>query len=142
MGCGPLAGRIGVRRELRRDVGRGTEGGVVQRGQVLHHGARRGFGIDGVEVPILFGGGVQLVGVGMDEAGVGREPLATDEALSDASGDDVFKDLPEQVAVAEPSPLGDARIACRAAHAGSSKRWSDPGSGRSDRAGRTTGTPD
>ena len=86
----PLAGRIGMRRELRRDLGGRPERGVIERVQVFPHGAGRASGIDRARVPVFLGRGVLFVGVRLDQARIDGEAFTADHAFPDASRDNVL----------------------------------------------------
>ena len=77
----PLAGRIRMRRELRRDLGGRPERGVVERVQVFPHGTGRISGIDRVRVPVFLGRGVLFVGISLDQTGIHGEAFTADHAL-------------------------------------------------------------
>src|SRR5262245_26792984 len=96
----PLRSGIGARDELRFDLAGGAPCGVVKRVEIfLHRTAHRGEGwpIHGLRA----GNGTLLVGVGCNQGGVYREALAADQTFLDATADDGFKNMPEDVAFSE-----------------------------------------
>lgn len=102
--CGrPLAGRVGMGRELWHHISCSTERFVIQRQKVFYDSAGRRLGIDGVEVPVLLGGGILLVGVGRNQARVGRKPITAHDAPRDALCHDRLKDMSKEVTLPEPA---------------------------------------
>ena len=101
-----------MRGELRLHIARGPEGRVVEHGQILAHGARRGLGVDRLRSPVLLRRRILLVGIRLDQAGVHGEAIAADQALGDAPRDHRLEEMPEEVAFAEAAVpvLGEGRV--------------------------------
>ncbi|KPQ13822.1 MAG: putative phage tail protein [Rhodobacteraceae bacterium HLUCCO18] len=82
-GAGPLAGRIGEGGELRLDLARRPEGGIVEHLKILAHSTGRRLSIDPDRVPVGLGCCVLLVSVRPDQTGIPGEGLTTNHALGD-----------------------------------------------------------
>ncbi|EPX83956.1 hypothetical protein Salmuc_01731 [Salipiger mucosus DSM 16094] len=100
--CGrPLAGRVGMRRELRLHLAGSTERCLVQSLKILANGPRGISRIDLRRIPLLLRSRVLLVGIGFDQARVDGHALSADQALFDAPRDGRLKQVAEQFALAE-----------------------------------------
>jgi hypothetical protein len=84
---GPLAGRVGMRREFGLNLAGGPERGLIQCVQILAYSAGRVGRINDQDVPFFLRRRVLLVGIGFDQAGVDRHALAADKAFGDAPRD-------------------------------------------------------
>ncbi len=108
----PLAGGIGMRGELGLHLAGRAECGLVQRVEILAHGAGRIGRIDLRSVPVFLRRRVLLVGIRFDQAGIDRHALTADQTFLDAARDGRLEQMPQQLAVAEPAMpvLGKRRV--------------------------------
>jgi hypothetical protein len=97
---GPLSRRVGRRHELRLDLGRCAESRLIEGCQIVLHRPAGGFAI-ALLVPLLARDRALTVGVGLDQAGIDSESLATDQAGLDAGPHDAFEDVAEEIALAK-----------------------------------------
>src|SRR5262249_55116841 len=96
-----IAPRVGWRHELRPDLGRRTEGSIVECGKVFPHGAA-GCRWVAFRAPLAARNRTLLVGIGHDQAGVDRKSLGADKIRRNAGLDDALEHTSENVTVAEP----------------------------------------
>lgn len=69
---------------LRFNGGGRTKSRIIKNVEVFAHGTWRTFGGYGAAIPIFFGRGVLLIGVGFNQTGVCRKALAAHQAFGDA----------------------------------------------------------
>ncbi len=96
----PLRGWIGARDELWRHVTRSSEGVVVQGIEILAHGPAGSVPVS-ILVPVLSRYRAALVGIGLDQARVHREPFAANELLLDAIRHNMLEQVTQQIALAK-----------------------------------------
>src|SRR6516165_6282531 len=97
----PLRGRIRWRDELRRDLARCTKGRVIKGRKIFPHRAACVFSST-LLVPLRSRDRTLFVGVGRNQAGIDRKPLATDKPCRNARFDNMLEDTAENLTVAEP----------------------------------------
>jgi hypothetical protein len=102
-GGSPLTGRIGMRGELGLHLAGGTEGGLVQRVEILANRAGCICRVNACRVPVFFRCGVLLVDIRLDQAGVDDHALTADQTFRDAAHDSRLKQMAQQLAVAKPT---------------------------------------
>ena len=95
-----MSRRVGRRHELRLDLGRCAESRLIEGCQIVLHRPAGGFAI-ALLVPLLARDRALTVGVGLDQAGIDREALATNQAGLDAGPHDAFEDVAEEIALAK-----------------------------------------
>ena len=102
-GRSPLAGGVGMGRELGLDLARRAECGFVQCVHILANGSGRISGIDLSRVPVLLRRRVLLVGISLDEACIDGHTLSANQALFDAPCNGRLEQVAQQLTLAEPT---------------------------------------
>jgi hypothetical protein len=101
----PLGGGIGRGDELRYYWRRLAVSCIVEGFKIFTHSPARRRRVD-ILVPLRSWLRAALVGIGLDQARIDGKALTRDQPRLDAVGDDVFKELTEDVAVAEAFVAG------------------------------------
>ena len=101
-----------MRGELGLNFAGGTKRGLIQRVEILANRAGRVGRVNPCGVPLLLRRRVLLVRIRLDQAGIHRHALTTDQTLRDAACDGRLEQVAEQLAIAEPAVaiLGEGRV--------------------------------
>src|SRR4030095_14649699 len=96
----PLRRRVRRRDELRLDIGRRAPGGLIERFQVFPDRPGNRLRVP-LLVPIRPWDRTLAIGISLDEAGIDRKALATDQTLCDAALHHRLEQMAEHIALAE-----------------------------------------
>ncbi len=99
---------VGGRHELRRDLGRCSESGIVEDGQILVDSSAGGLRWKSLVAfdPLL------PVGIGFDQARIDCKSFTTDQSLLDAAAQDALEHSTEEIVLPEATMpvLGERRV--------------------------------
>lgn len=104
----PACRRVGGRHELRRNLGRSSEGGIIEDGQILIDRPAEDFRGKSLIAfyPLL------PIGICLDQARIDCKSGSTDQPLQDAAAQDALEHTTEQITLPEAamSVLGERRV--------------------------------
>jgi hypothetical protein len=99
--------RVAERHKLRRDLGRCSEGGIVEDGKIL---IDRSAGFRGKSLVVF--DPLLPVGVGLDQARIDCKSIPTDQPLPISAARDAFEHMAEPITLSETTMpvLGEGRV--------------------------------